>query len=288
MSSISYALAGGLAKRLSAKVGVFKDVYYTAGFSEPFDAYLSKCVTGYLFSAPLVLLAALIAHLRLLHYPLIFSIALSAIILVIYSLLYLAFVLYYPVYRRHSRGLKIDARIPYTISYFAALAAAGMGIERIIDRVVEVEEFKEVAREYALFLTDVRILGFDVLSALERSAARSPSIVLSIFFTGLRDTYITVGNLYEYASFMARRLMELKRYTLRNVINSISFIAETYVTLMVAAPLMFVIMLTIMGMLGGFIMGVPPQLLILLLLVVGIPASASAVIVMLDGVLSRV
>lgn len=288
MSSISYAIAGHLAKRISRRAGVFRDIYYTAGFSEPFDAYLSKCITAYIFSAPVVTLAAFLLHTTILRYPLPFSVILTSLLVLIYSLLFLAFALYYPVYRRHAKGLKIDSRIPYTISYFAALAAAGMGIENLVERVAEVEDVKEIAREFTLFLTDIKVLGFDVLTALERRAKMSPSIVLSLFFTGLRDTYITVGNLYEYASFMARRLLELKRYTLRSVLNSVSMIAEAYVTLMVAAPLMFVIMLAIMGMLGGTVAGLPPQLIILVLLMVGIPTSAIAVLLMLDGVLARV
>ena len=288
MSSFSYAIAGQLAKRLSRRAGVFKDIYYTAGFSEPFDAYLSKCITAYLFTAPVVTVTAFVLHSLILRYPPLFSAILTFLLLIIYSLLFLAFVLYYPVYRRHARGLKIDSRIPYTISYFAALAAAGMGIEALMERIAEVEDVKEVAREFTLFLTDVKVLGFDVLTALERRSRMSPSIMLSLFFAGLRDTYITVGNLYEYAAFMARRLMELKRYTLRSVLNSISMVAEVYITLMVAAPLMFVTMLAIMGMLGGTIAGFPPQLIILILLIVGIPTSAIAVLLMLDGILSRV
>ncbi|RLE98119.1 MAG: hypothetical protein DRJ96_01940 [Thermoprotei archaeon] len=288
MSSFSYAIAGQLAKRLSRRAGVFKDIYYTAGFSEPFDAYLSRCITAYLFTAPAVTITAFVLHSLILRYPPLFSAILTFLLLIIYSLLFLAFVLYYPVYRRYARGLKIDSRIPYTISYFAALAAAGMGIEALMERIAEVEDVKEVAREFALFLTDVKVLGFDVLTALERRSRMSPSIMLSLFFAGLRDTYITVGNLYEYAAFMARRLMELKRYTLRSVLNSISMVAEVYITLMVAAPLMFVTMLAIMGMLGGTIAGFPPQLIILILLIVGIPTSAIAVLLMLDGILSRV
>jgi len=288
MSSFSYAIAGQLAKRLSRRAGVFKDIYYTAGFSEPFDAYLSRCITAYLFTAPAVAITAFVLHSLILRYPPLFSAILTFLLLIIYSLLFLAFVLYYPVYRRHARGLKIDSRIPYTISYFAALAAAGMGIEALMERIAEVEDVKEVAREFTLFLTDVKVLGFDVLTALERRSRMSPSIMLSLFFAGLRDTYITVGNLYEYAAFMARRLMELKRYTLRSVLNSISMVAEVYITLMVAAPLMFVTMLAIMGMLGGTIAGFPPQLIILILLIVGIPTSAIAVLLMLDGILSRV
>ncbi|MEM0024576.1 MAG: type II secretion system F family protein [Thermofilaceae archaeon] len=277
-----------LAKRLSEKAGVFKEIYYTAGFEEPFESYLGKWLIAYIALTPAITAFLVYLHGLVLKYPLLFTIILTAIVLVIYTLLFTFLLLYYPVYRRYSRGVGIDSRLPYTIAYFAALASSGMGLEAIVERVAEVEEVKATRRELELFLTEVKLLGLDVLSALDRRSRASPSILLSLFFSGLRDAYITAGNLYEYAAFMARRLLEMKRNELRNIVNSISMVAEMYVTLMVAAPLMFVVMLAVIAMMGGAVGGLPPQLLIALILVVGIPASAAATLVILDGILSKV
>lgn len=276
------------AKRLREKAGAFVEVYYTAGFEEPFESYVSKCLVAYIASTPAVAALSMFLHWVVLKYPLLFAAILTLIVLVVYTLLFLLFSLYYPVYRRYSRGVSIESRLPYTIAYFAALAASGMGLESIIERVAAVEEVKATRRELELFLTEVRLLGLDVLSALDRRSRESPSILLSLFFSGLRDAYITAGNLYEYAAFMAQRLLEMKRNELRRIVNSISMVAEMYVTLMVAAPLMFVVMLAVIAMMGGAVGGLPPQLIIALLLVVGIPASAAATLVILDGILSKV
>lgn len=277
-----------LAEKLAGQAGVFRDIYYTAGFEEPFEYYVAKLLVAYAVSAPAVAVLAAAVHAVVLRYPPFFAAVLSLLVLAIYTLLYLLFALYYPVYRRYSRGVSIESRLPYTIAYFSALAASGMGLEGIVERVAEVEEVRATRRELELLLTELRLLGVDVLTALERRARMSPSVVLSIFFAGLRDAYITAGNLFEYSSFMARRLLEIKRYELRRVVNTVSMLAEVYVTLMVAAPLMFVVMLAVIAMLGGSVGGLPPQLLIALLLVVGTPASAAAVLVALDGILSRV
>jgi len=279
-----YKLAG----RLSEKAGVFRDVYYTAGFEEPFESYVAKLLVAYALTASAVAALAVAVHALVLKYPLPYALILSFLVLVTYTLLFLLFALYYPVHRRYSRGVSIDSRLPYTIAYFSALAASGMGLEGIAERVSEVEEVKATRRELELFLTELRLLGLDALTALERRARMSPSILLSLFFAGLRDAYITAGNLYEYSAFMARRLLEIKRYELRRIVNTISMLAEVYVTLMVAAPLMFVVMLSVIAMLGGSVGGLPPQMLIALFLVVGTPASAAAILVALDGILSRV
>lgn len=277
-----------LAKRFAESIPAFRDIYYTAGFEEPFESYIAKLALAYIATAPAVAAAAVAVHSVVLKYPPLFSAVLSFLVLVIYTLLFSMIALYYPVYRRYSMGVSIESKLPHTIAYFSALAASGMGLESIAERVAEVEEVKATRRELELLLTELRLLGLDVPTALERRSRMSPSVMLSLFFAGLRDAYVTAGNLYEYSSFMARRLLEIKRYDLRRIINTLSMLAEVYVTLMVAAPLMFVVMLAVIAMLGGTVGGLPPQLLIALLLVVGIPTSAAAIIVALDGILSRI
>lgn len=276
-----------LAKWLSERAGVFKDIYYTAGFSDPFEVYIGRCVIAYFATIPAVSAVAVAVHV-LVGYPLLFTVVLSFLVAVIYTLLYLLIVLYYPVYKRYSLGVSIDSRLPYTIAYFAALAASGMALEAIVERVEDVEENKATRRELQLFLTDLRLLGVDILTALERRSRFSPSVTLSLFFAGLRDAYMTSGNLYEFSAFTVKQLLEFKREELRRVLNSVAILSEVYVTLMVAAPLMFTVMLAVIAMLGGAVGGLPPQLILALTLIVMVPASAAAMLVMLDGVLSRV
>ncbi len=276
-----------LAREIAPRVGALGDVYRAAGFEEPLESYLAKLVAAYALSAPAVAAAAVVVHALVLRYPPLAAAVLSFLLLVIYTLLFVLFALSYPLYRRYSRAVSIDSRLPYTIAYFSALAASGMGLEGVVERVAEVEEVKATRRELELLLTDLRLLGLDVLTALERRVKACPSVALSLFFAGLRDAYITAGNLYEYAAFTARRLIELKRHELRRIVNTVSTLAEVYVTMMVAAPLMFVVMLSVISMLGGTVGGLPPQLLMAILIAVGVPASAAAILVALDGVLSR-
>jgi len=277
----------GLARRLSGRAGVFREIYYTAGFSEPFEVYVGRWLLFYLVSAPLVAALAFALHSAA-GYPPLPAAVLSLLVTVIFTLLALLAALYYPLYRRYSLSVSIESRLPYTLAYFAALASSGMGLEGILERVAEVEESPATRRELELLLTEVRLLGVDMLTALERRARMSPSVVLSLFLTGLRDAYIAAGDLYEYSAFVARRLLELKRQELRRVLNSVALVAEAYVTLMVAAPLIFIVMLALISMLGGSVGGLPPQLVIAIVTLVGMPASAAATIVMLDGILSRV
>jgi flagellar protein FlaJ len=285
--SLPYLLGSRVLRLAGERLRPFQEIYYTAGFSEVYEAYLGKWLMAYILATPLVASLSLALH-QSLGFPLPVSVVLTLIVLFAYSLVFLAACLYYPVYRRHSRGWTITARLPYTLAHFAVLASSGLGFTEILRMIRELEENREIEREVDLLLTDVELLGVDVLSALERAAARSPSAALSLFLSGLRDAYLTGGNLYSYTSFTTQRLLEMKRSELQRVTNTVAAISEMYVTLMVAAPLMFIVMLAIISMLGGTVGGLPANLLIAVLVLIGTPSFAAATLVMLDAALSRV
>ncbi len=288
MSFVAYRLFGRIAREWETQLEPFKLVYESSGFEEPFYVYLSKLIAVLVLGAPLVFALSLPFHVLILNIGWVRGVLASIVLAAAYVAGSLGLGLYMPVYLRHARRSRIDASLPYTIGYMASIASAGVGVERLIEEAVEVEEVDDVKRELLLVLRDVKLLGYDTATALTRAASRSPSVNLGIFFMGLRDTYVTSGDLRDYLMFMARRMIEEKTSTLRRVTSSLAVIGEIYVTAMVAAPLMFVVMMVIMSLLGGTVLGVPPLLLIFILTLIVIPSSAIAVIVMIDALLSKV
>ncbi|MEZ0345789.1 MAG: type II secretion system F family protein [Infirmifilum sp.] len=286
--SLPYALGKYVVKVGGERLNPFRDVFYRAGFSMIFEEYVGWWFTAFLATTPIVTSLSMALHHSVLGYPLHVSALLTLIVDVTYALLTTAACLYYPVYRRGSRGWSITSKLPYTLAHVSVLASSGMRLPDIFRHARDVEDNKDIRRELDLFLTDVELLGFDTLSAIERAIRRSPSAALSLFLSGLRDAYLTGRSLYEYTAFTASRLLEAKRSELSSVVNSVATVAEMYTTLMVAAPLMFVIMLSIISMLGGSLGGLPANMLIALIVLVLVPASALAILVILDAVLSKV
>jgi len=277
----------GFCRRLSNELATFKGIYETAGFSDPYEHYLCRQMAIYLVTVALVYISLTAIHHSVLGYGLPLSLVLSLILAVDYSLAYMALVLYYPLYKRYSTSIRIDARLPYTLSYMASLAASRAGLGSIINMAYDVEDAREVKRELGALLGDVTVLGLDALSALDRRVRRCPSTMFSMFFAGLREVYITSGDLFNYISFMAQRVLEFKRQMLSKISNSMALIAEFYITLAVVTPLMIMLELVVIGMLGGTFMGVPVSVL-MIAVAIFIGAASIATLIMLDGVLSRV
>jgi hypothetical protein len=79
--------------------------------------------------------------------------------------------------------------------------------------------------------------------------------------------------------------MKLKRINLRKFSDTLSTLSEFYVALLITGPLLFVIMLSVMAMLGGGILGIlSPDLLLCLLTYIGIPLGSIMFLIILDAV----
>jgi flagellar protein FlaJ len=78
--------------------------------------------------------------------------------------------------------------------------------------------------------------------------------------------------------------MKMKRIALQRLGDTLGVLAEFYVVLLVAGPLILVVMLAVMAMLGGggVIAGLDPRLLLYLLTYLGIPIGSIMFLIMLD------
>lgn len=288
MYIVAYKLLGGLADRVANSLSFMRRIYLASGLSEPYEIYISLALFVTFFVSPLVFVISLFLHIFFLKMDFILALVASLLLFFVASMMVFTLFLYYPVYRVYSRRVSIEANLPFSVAYMAALASAGLGVERLIERSVTVETNKELRKEFTLLLKDIRLLGLDTATALTRRVDRSPSLTLALLLIGIRETYLTSGDLKNYLLYTAQRLIAEKTSRLRNIVNSLSMLAEVYTTMMVAAPLMFVVMLIIMSALGGQIFGLPPTVLIFILTFVVMPFSAMGIYIAIDGILSKV
>jgi len=97
---------------------------------------------------------------------------------------------------------------------------------------------------------DVELFGHDIFSALEAASDRTPSTKFKDLLEGFIASIHSGGGLTRYLRDRSRQYMKLKRIALRRASDTLSILAEFYVTLLVAGPLILVVMLAVMAMLG--------------------------------------
>jgi len=193
----------------------------------------------------------------------------------------------YPGMVANSRGRKLDSQLSYTVGHMAVLASAGITPEQMFHSLAEEDNTDVVNEEAKMVVRDMSLLGMDLEHALEASEARSPSQAYSDFLEGFVSASRTGGDVKSYLLRSASAFMLDKRLKARAIGESVGFVAELYTILLVVAPLLLLIMFSVIGIISGSIGGFSILTLIYLITYAVVPLGGLAVLVLADSSVSK-
>jgi archaeal flagellar protein FlaJ len=286
---IKETIAGALAQipvRIRAYLGRFKTVYMSSGITTYYNTYLRRAQIGIAAAFGITLIITLLILTLVLKWG--FSLALILDLLAISllgSIMTGAVFLYYPYYKRHENKSKIENGIIYFLSYMTALSASGMTIERILERITEVETNPPLILLAKKFSMDVKLFGMDIRSALKDIAEMSPSPVFAKQIEGIRNVLATSGDMKTLLAYEVHRQIQVKEEGLKAKVNTLVYIGELYVAIMVVTPILFIMIIAILSILGNSAMGGSPVLQMNLLVFLGIPILGFIFTIILDQTL---
>ncbi len=175
-----------------------------------------------------------------------------------------------PASTAKSRGKDMNIKLPYAVNYIAAMASAGVIPQDIFKSLAKQEIYGEVAKESAWIFKDLHVHGKDIITALRRSIARSPSVKFQEMLQGAITTITSGGDLTAYFRQKADRYQWENRVEQKTFIETMGLMAETYVTAAVAGPLFLLVMVAIIVLMGGGEMSQLQMIIYLLLPVINI------------------
>jgi flagellar protein FlaJ len=192
----------------------------------------------------------------------------------------------YPVLVAYSRGSKIDANLPHIAHFMAVLASSGMTPESVFRSLARVGKEFSVSKEVVEIIGEIELLGANLHSSLKRVSEVSPSRKFGTMLNGVVSTSHMGGDLADYLNQQARKFKEERMGKIKRFLENLGVIAETYVAFMVAAPLMLIIMLSVMSFIGGGVTigNLNPSDLLNLLTFVLIPTGIGFLIFMVDSI----
>jgi flagellar protein FlaJ len=79
--------------------------------------------------------------------------------------------------------------------------------------------------------------------------------------------------------------MKEKRIQLTQFLDTLAVISEVYITFMVAAPLLLIVMLSVLSFLGGGIGSLDPIMILYLMAYIGLPIGVTFILIMLDAII---
>ena len=265
---------------------LFRDVdanLRRSGMKTSFRAYISLATLMTLLTAISILILIPSILLFLLHLPFIPSILFGIGGGLLAGALTLIAFYAYPIYSADNLKRKLEDGLPFTTGYMAILAGADVSPDRIFRSLAQVGTQLAISDEARTIVRDVELFGFDIISALKSASSRTPSTRFKGLLEGFIATIHSGGSLARYLTDKSREFMRLKRITLNQLSETFAVLAEFYVTMLVAGPLILVVMLSVMAMLGGGASGLlNPLLLLYLLTYLGIPIGSLVFLIILD------
>jgi flagellar protein FlaJ len=177
----------------------------------------------------------------------------------------------YPNYLIASKRKSIEANLPFAANHMGALAASGVAPHLMFKMLTDVKEYGEVANEARRIVRNIEVFGMDLVSALKQVASRTPSDQFRVFLSGVIATITTGGDLKIHLKNSAAEALTDYKLKRERYLANLSTYADFYVGVLIAAPLFFISILSLLAIVGGQIAGFSLPLLLLLGIFVVIP-----------------
>jgi flagellar protein FlaJ len=279
----AYQLVGG---RSSWVFPLFNDLegnLKNSGMKTNFKAYVSTAILGSLLISTLVMFVVTSLLFFIFDLSLLLSILFGVGLSLLAGALTVIGFYSYPSYRADNLKRALENDLPFTTGYMSILAGAGVPPDFIWRSLAQVETSQAISNVAKNVVRDVELFGFDAISALENVSKRTPSERFKEMVEGFISVVHSGGNLVRYLRNRSQQYMKLKQIALKRFSDTLAVLAEFYVTLMVAGSLIFVVMLSVMSMLGGGGIGqFDSRLLLQLLTYLGLPIGSIIFLIIID------
>ena len=161
----------------------------------------------------------------------------------------------YPFHLLTSKKNSIDGNLPFAINHMAAISASGVPPFVTFKLLTNIPEFGEVANEAKRLVRNVEAFGMDVVSAMRNVADRTPSTEFRQTIYGIISTIETGGDLKKFLENAAKEALFDYRLKREKYMQTLSTYADFYTAVLIAAPLFFVSVLSVMSLVGGSVFG---------------------------------
>ncbi|MBS3091267.1 type II secretion system F family protein [Candidatus Pacearchaeota archaeon] len=180
------------------------------------------------------------------------------------------FLYIYPSTEKDTIAKKIERELPFATIHMSAISGSGIAPTEIFRIIGISKEYPYMGKEIRKVLNQINLYGYDLVTALTNVSKITPSSKLSELFSGLTTTISSGGGLQGFFEKRAETLLtdyrlERERYT---------HVAETfmdiYITVVVAAPMILMLLLIMIYMTGFAISFTPQQMTLIMIGIIGL------------------
>jgi flagellar protein FlaJ len=243
---------------LAARYPITYDIYLSNAFLYSVIAGLIGLVIGFVSANILARLGiipvnySVFPSLILEHGRVLGTIFLSSTgFLALFGITYAVFYTY-PSSRAGDRRREIDRMMPHAVHFMYALSKSGVGILTMIKSLANhVDTYGEIGKEMDFVVRNVDYFGKDLRRSLIELSETTPSLILRGFISGILTVIESGGDIQIFLAEKVEQYTEHARVEQKGFLETLGLLAEVYITIIVAAPLFFIIVQIIMLAMGS-------------------------------------
>lgn len=148
-----------------------------------------------------------------------------------------------------NKKMDIDRNLPYALAFMSILSSSGATPLDIIRRVAH-EDYGHISREFSKVLFRVEILGEDAVTAMNALVNNTPSEHFRDICIDITNLIYGGGGLTGYLTAKSKELMNLRRQTDKEFVESLSVFGEMYLGGVIMTVTLAVLGVVITGALG--------------------------------------
>ncbi|MBE0517331.1 MAG: type II secretion system F family protein [Methanophagales archaeon] len=243
---------------LAARYPITYDIYLSNAFFYSVIAGVTGLVIGFVSANMLarfgiipinysVFPSLILKHGRVLGTIFLSSMGFLALFGITYAVFYL-----YPSSRAGDRRREIDRMMPHAVHFMYALSKSGVGILNMIKSLANhVDTYGEIGKEMDFVVRNVDYFGKDLRRSLIELSETTPSHILRGFISGILTVIESGGDIQIFLVEKVEQYTEHARVEQKGFLETLGLLAEVYITIIVAAPLFFIIVQIIMLAMGS-------------------------------------
>ncbi|MBW3000160.1 type II secretion system F family protein [Candidatus Woesearchaeota archaeon] len=179
---------------------------------------------------------------------------------------------YYPSGKIKTRIRNINHNLPFAINHLAAVSGAGVPPTKMFKLLAESEEYGEISEEISKVSDYVDVFGYDLVTAIKSVSMTTPSGFFKEFLEGIISTIESGADIKDYLNQKSSESMVNYEIERQKYLETISTYSDIYTGILIAAPLFFVVALSLVSVLGGQIAGLEISTVVMLGAFLVIPA----------------
>lgn len=245
---------GKIADNYSDHFKTLKISIYKADAKILFRTYLSIVFFLTLFVFILSFFVSLVFSIYL-HLNILQTILLLITLPTLFSTIIFLLYYLYPISIAKKRRSDIESNLPFALNHMAAIAGSGVPPRVMFKIISRFKEYGEISKEANKITRNVEVFGMDEITSLKEVASKSPSPIFKDFLQGILTTIQTGGSLNSFLKEEAEKAMFDYRIKRNRYVQQLTIYADIYTAVLIAAPLIFIIMLPVLSIMQGSLFG---------------------------------